>query len=71
LSKAQFAKDKAKELISALHEGDADDKDLNKRLAKQQKQGSPKTIFLLKMPRKSLNTLIKITSNWTNVGRYL
>lgn len=32
LSKAQLAKEKAREVLSAVHEGDADDKDLKKAI---------------------------------------
>jgi gas vesicle protein len=32
LQKAQIAKDKAREMLSAIHEGDADDKDLQKAI---------------------------------------
>ncbi len=37
LAKAQFAKEKAREVLSALHEGDADDKDLKKAIAEVNK----------------------------------
>lgn len=37
LAKAQFAKEKARELLSALHDGDTDDKDLQKAV-KEAKQ---------------------------------
>lgn len=32
VTKAQFAKDKARNILSALHDGDADDKDLKKAI---------------------------------------
>lgn len=37
LAKAQFTKEKAREVLSALHEGDADDKDLKKAITEVKK----------------------------------
>ena len=37
LSKAQFAKDKVRVILSAVHEGDADDKDLKRALTEAKK----------------------------------
>ena len=48
LSQAQFAKEKVRVLISAVHEGDADDKDLQKAIDEAKKAADHLKTFLAK-----------------------
>ncbi len=48
LEKAQKAKQKTREILSALHEGDADDKDLKTALSEAKKAASHLKTFLSK-----------------------
>lgn len=50
VSKGQFAKEKARELLSALHEGDADDKDLKKAVQEVEKATEHLKTYLKKHP---------------------
>lgn len=50
IAQAQFAKQKAREVLSALHEGDADDKDLQKALNEAKKATDHLRKFIKKHP---------------------
>jgi gas vesicle protein len=50
VSKAQFAKEKAREMLSALHEGDTDDKDLKKAVSEVKKATEHLKTYLKKHP---------------------
>ncbi len=50
VAKAQFAKDKARELLSAIHEGDTDDKDLKKAVQEVEKATEHLKAFIKKHP---------------------
>ena len=48
LAQAQFAKEKARQLLSSIHEGDADDKDLQKAIDEVKKASDHLKVFLSK-----------------------
>lgn len=53
LSRAETAKEKARELLSALHEGDADDKDLKKAIDEVKKATDHLKKYLAKSAKES------------------
>lgn len=50
VAKAQFAKQKAREVLSALHEGDAEDQDLQDALAQVKQAADSLKTFIKKHP---------------------